>query len=298
MNDTLRLERIALPTGVTLAVQTGGPRVAKPVLFLHGFPESHRTWRHQIADLARDHFVVAPDQRGFGGSDKPQDVADYAIDVLIGDVIALADRLGLDRFTLAGHDWGGALAWAVALRHPGRVARLVIVNAPHPLLFQKRLIDDPEQRAASQYMTAFRAPEMEAGIRAMGLERFFEKSFSGHVNLSLIPDAERAAYLRDWASEGALTAMLNWYRASQIVVPAAAEDAPLPGWTEAPFPVLAMPVLVVWGMKDTALLPILLDGLDALVADLTLVRVPNAGHFVPWEKPDAVTGAIRDFLGR
>lgn len=251
-----------------------------------------------MAALAEDHFVVAPDQRGFGGSDKPQDVADYAIDVLIADVIALAGRLGIDRFTLVGHDWGGALAWAVALRHPRRIARLVIVNAPHPLLFQKRLIDDPAQRAASQYMTAFRAPEMEAGIRAMGLERFFEKSFSGHVDLSLIADEERAAYLRDWASEGALTAMLNWYRASQIVVPAVGEEAIAPAWTEAPFPMLAMPVLVVWGMKDKALLPILLNGLDALVADLTLVRVPDAGHFVPWEKPDAVTGAIRDFLDR
>lgn len=296
MNDEVPVTRMALTTDVTLAVQTAGPADAPPILFLHGFPESHRTWRHQVADLGRDHFVVAPDQRGFGASDRPQEVEAYEIDRLLGDLIALADALGLERFTLVGHDWGGAVAWAAALRHPERVERLVIVNAPHPLLFQKSLIDDPDQRAASQYMRALRNPLMEAGIKAMGLERFFEKSFGEHVDLARIPAEEKAAYLRDWEREGALTAMLNWYRASGIEVPATGEEAHRPLWTRMPFPTLRMPVLVVWGMKDKALLPVQLDGLDDLVEDLRIVRVEDAGHFVTWEKPDAVTAAIRDFL--
>jgi pimeloyl-ACP methyl ester carboxylesterase len=290
------LERIALSTGVTLNVQTAGRQGAEPIIFLHGFPESHRTWRHQVANLSKDHFCIAPDQRGFAGSDKPQEVKAYETDKIVADLIALADHLGIDRFTLVGHDWGGAAAWLAALRHPRRVKRLVIINAPHPLIFQRSLIDDPDQRAASQYIRAFRSPVMEAGIRTMGLERFFKKSFGAHVDLALIPDEEKAAYLRDWREKGALTGMLNWYRASGIKVPATGQKAAKPMWTHLPFPTLHMPVLVVWGMKDKALLPVQLEGLDDLIADLTLVRIEDAGHFVPWEKPDAVTGAIRSFL--
>ena len=289
----LRTERIALSTGVTLNVRLGGE--GEPVLFLHGFPESHRTWRHQLADLAHDHYVVAPDQRGFAASDKPEGIGEYETARIVADLIALADALGLGAFTLVGHDWGGAAAWLAALTHPARVKRLVIVNAPHPLLFQKSLIEDEAQRAASQYMRAFRNPAMEAGIAAMGLETFFEKSFGGHVDLARIPDEERRAYLDDWSRPGALTAMLNWYRASRIEVPAIGEEAELPSWTRAPFPRLAMPVLVIWGLNDKALLPVQLAGLHDLVDDLRIVTA-DAGHFVPWEAPDVVTTAIRDFL--
>jgi pimeloyl-ACP methyl ester carboxylesterase len=290
----LHCERIALSTGVTLNVRLGGE--GEPILFLHGFPESHRTWRHQLANLARDHFVVAPDQRGFGASDKPDGVDEYQTDKVVADLMALAEALGIQGFTLVGHDWGGAVAWLAALTQPSRVKRLVIVNAPHPLVFQKTVIEDEAQRAASQYMRAFRSPGMEEMIEAMGLETFFEKSFGGHVDLAAIPDDEKKAYLDDWSRPGALTAMLNWYRASKIEVPAVGEQAEPPPWTRAPFPRLSMPVLVLWGMRDTALLPVQLGGLLDLVDDLHLVTVEDAGHFVPWEKPEAVTSAIRDFL--
>src|SRR5690606_13046234 len=136
-------------------------------VLLHGFPESHRTWRAVAPALAEDHFVVAPDQRGFGGSDKPAGVEAYATERILEDLIALADALELERFTLVGHDWGGAVAWLAALRHPDRLKRLVIVNSPHPLVFQKSLIEDEGQRAASQYISAFRNPAMEQGIAAM-----------------------------------------------------------------------------------------------------------------------------------
>ncbi len=290
----LREERIVLSTGVTLNVCLGGE--GQPVIFLHGFPESHRTWRHQLADLSSDHFVVAPDQRGFGASDKPEGVEEYEADKIVADVIALADALGIEAFTLVGHDWGGAVAWLAALTHPSRIKRLIIVNAPHPLIFQKTLIEDAAQRAASQYMRAFRNPAMEGMIQAMGLETFFEKSFGAHVDLAAIPPEEKAAYLRDWSRPGALTAMLNWYRASKIEVPAIGEDAALPLWTHAPFPHLSMPVLVIWGLRDKALLPIQLDRLHDLVDNLRLVTIEDAGHFVPWERPETVNAAMRDFL--
>lgn len=290
----LRCERIALSTGVALNVRLGGE--GEPILFLHGFPESHRTWRHQLPNFSRDHFVVAPDQRGFGASDKPEGIDEYQTDKVVADLMALADVLGIERFTLVGHDWGGAVAWLGALTHRSRVKRLVIVNAPHPLVFQKTVIEDEAQRTASQYMRAFRSPGMEKMIEAMGLETFFEKSFGGHVDLAAIPDEEKKAYLDDWSRPGALTAMLNWYRASKIEVPAVGEPSQPPPWTKAPFPRLPMPALVLWGMKDKALLPVQLSGLHELVDDLRLVTVEDAGHFVPWEKPEAVTSAIRDFL--
>lgn len=294
--SALELDRIALATGVTLNVQSGGPKGGEAIVLLHGFPESHRTWRAVAPALAEDYFVVAPDQRGFGASDKPAGVENYRTDRIVDDLVALADALELERFTLVGHDWGGAVAWLAALRHPERIARLVAVNAPHPYVFQKSLIDDPTQRAASQYISAFRNPAMEAGIAAMGWESFYTKTFGSHADLSLVPAAEKAAYLRDWAEPGALTAMLNWYRASDMVVPAPSEVVEPPLWTQLPFPHLKMPVLVIWGLKDRALLPVQLEGLHEVIDDLRIATVPEAGHFIPWEDPKAVTAAIRDFM--
>ena len=288
--------KVELSTGVTLNVALAGDRGSPAAILLHGFPESHRTWRAIAPELARSHFVVAPDQRGFAGSDKPEGVEAYKADRIVEDLIALADALELQRFTLVGHDWGGAIAWLAALRHPERIDRLVIVNAPHPLVFQRSVIEDPAQRAGSQYIRAFRNHLMEKGIEAMGLDTFFDKTFGGHVDLDAIPDEEKQAYLAEWRREGALTGMLNWYRASEIVVPEPGEQASAPLWTKMPFPHVKMPTLVVWGLKDKALLPVQLEGLHDLVDDLRLVPVPDAGHFLPWEKPEPLLAAIRDFI--
>jgi pimeloyl-ACP methyl ester carboxylesterase len=292
-----RIDRKAIPlaTGVTLNVALAGPADGEPILFLHGFPESHRTWRHQLAGLADLYRVYAPDQRGFAASDRPEGVENYETDRIVADVMALADALGLDAFTLAGHDWGGAVAWMAAVMHPFRVKRLIIVNAPHPLVFQKSLIDDPAQREASQYISFFRSPAAEAAIAGMGLEGFLDR-ITAHTGGKALSAEERRHYLDDWSQPGVLTTMLNWYRASKIVVPAPGEEAKAPLWTHAPFPKLGMPTLVVWGLKDTALLPVQLDGLHDLIEDLRLVTSPSAGHFITWEEPETVTSAIKDFM--
>jgi pimeloyl-ACP methyl ester carboxylesterase len=277
-------------------VASAGPEDGEPILFLHGFPESHRTWRHQLAALSDRYRVYAPDQRGFAASDKPEGVENYETDRIVADVMALADALGLDHFTLAGHDWGGAVAWTAALIHPFRVKRLIIVNAPHPLIFQKSLIDDPAQREASQYISFFRSPAAEAAIAGMGLENFLDRVMLSHADGAKLPAEERQHYLDDWSQPGVLTTMLNWYRASKIVVPAPGEEAKAPLWTHAPFPTLKMPSLVVWGLKDRALLPVQLEGLNDLIEDLRLVTSPGAGHFITWEEPGTVTAAIGDFM--
>jgi pimeloyl-ACP methyl ester carboxylesterase len=287
---------IALSTGVTLNVALAGPEDAPPVILLHGFPESHRTWRG-IVPLLEDRFrLIMPDLRGFGASDRPHDLESYTTDKLVADIFALADALGIDRFALVGHDWGGATAWAAAIRGEPRVERLAIVNSPHPLVFQRSLIVDAEQRAASQYINAFRIPGFERAIEAMGYDKFFAKTFTPHVDVDAIPAEERAHYVADWSKPGAMTAMLNWYRASQMVVPAPGEAAEMPAWISRGVPDIQIPVLVVWGMKDRALLPLQLDGLDEQCADLTVVRLPGAGHFAPWEAPQDVAQALAPFL--
>ena len=292
----LRLERIELSTGVALNVCHGGREGGEPILFLHGFPESHRTWRNQLDALSNDYFVIAPDQRGFAGSDRPEGVEQYETGKIVQDAMALMDALGIDHFTVAGHDWGGAVAWSTALQHPIRVERLIVVNAPHPLVFQRSLIEDEEQRNASQYIRYLRSPMAEAAITAMGLDSLLEKMLLSHVDATKLPEEERRRYIEDWKQPGALTSMLNWYRAAKVEVPSPGEEAGLPLWTRAPFPKLRMPTLVVWGLKDPALLPVQLEGLPDLVENLRIVTSPSAGHFIPWEEPGTVTAAIRDFL--
>lgn len=289
------LQHVALPTGVELDVAVAGLPTNPPIILLHGFPESHRTWRHQIADLAEDHFVLAPDQRGFAKSSKPEGVGNYTPDKPVADMIALADRFDLERFTLVGHDWGGAIAWMAALNHPDRVARLIIVNAPHPFIFQKSMFDDMAQREASQYIRAFRNTDLERHIDSIGLSAFFDGSFMRHTDFEKVKD-EKPIYLEQWGQPGAMTAMLNWYRASAVQVPAMDETPERPAFLDGPFPPLKMPTLVIWGLGDKALLPVQLEGLEALVPDLTLEKLAGVGHFAPWEAPEKVTGAMRDWL--
>jgi pimeloyl-ACP methyl ester carboxylesterase len=289
--------KIALSTGVTLNVALAGNPAHPPVILLHGFPESHRTWREVTPRLEDRFFLVMPDQRGFAGSDLPQDVEDYKTDLLIDDIFALADALRIERFALVGHDWGGAIAWGAALRHDPRLTRLAIVNAPHPVAFQKSLIDNAAQRAASQYITAFRTPGFEKAVKAMGYDAFFEKTFARHVDLSKISEAEKRQYVADWSQPGAFNAMLNWYRGSRVIVPPPGITVPLPDFLLRAFPKVRVPTLVIWGMQDKALLPVQLDGLDDLIDDVKIVRLQDAGHFAPWESGDQVSAALQPFLG-
>lgn len=288
--------RVALSTGVELDMWTAGDPASPPVIFLHGFPESHRTWAHQIKGLSDRFYCIAPDQRGYARSSKPAEVSDYRISKLVADVFALADALEIDRFTIAAHDWGGAIGWAAALTNPDRVERLIIANAPHPYIYQKTIIENLDQRQAAQYIRTFRGDELERRIAENGLEWFFDHSFMRYLEADAVSVEDRAAYLDEWSQDGALPAMFNWYRASSTDVPAMDEEVETTEFLQKPFPKLHIPTLIVWGMKDPALLPCQLDGIEAFVADLTIVRIPEAGHFSPWEAPEAVTQAMRSWL--
>jgi pimeloyl-ACP methyl ester carboxylesterase len=231
-----------------------------PILFLHGFPDGGGAWSKVAGPLSGQFRCILPDQRGYGLSDQPRSVENYATDLLIADIDALADALGLGAFALAGHDWGGLLAWWYAARRHARVSHLIIANAPHPVLLQKALIEDPDQRAASQYITRLRTPGSE----------------------------DRVA--------GATSGMINWYRAAPFMVPAPEDLATPPDWIIAEDFKITMPTLVLWGLQDTALLPVLLEGLASYAPDLTLKRFAHAGHDIIHEIPDEIAADIGAFL--
>ncbi len=292
------MQRAKLSTGVELDYIDEGPRDAPVLIFLHGFPESHRTWRHQVAHFSGRYRCIAPDQRGYRGSSKPQEVAAYTPDKLIGDIFALADACGVDDFTIVGHDWGGAIAWGVALtgQANGRVSRAIIANAPHPAIFQRLLVENEEQRAASQYIRAFRDSGNDQLVRDHGLGGLLLQAIKWDRPSAMEPE-ERDALLRDWQDRDAAFGMLNWYRASPINVPEPGAVAP-PALPLATFPKLSIPTLVIWALDDTALPACNLEGLEEVVTDLTIVRVPDCGHFVPWEAPGQVNAAMDTFLAR
>lgn len=293
--------RVTLANGIELDVVDTGPRDAPVLLFLHGFPDSHRTWRHQIAHLSGRYRCIAPDQRGYRGSSKPKGVECYTPDKLIGDVFQLADALGIGPFTVVGHDWGGAIAWGVAIMGQlnGRVTRAVVMNAPHPVIFPKLLYTNRQQRQASQYFRVFRDPASDELVEQFGLGGVLLKAFGEVPENPKMDPAERAALMEDYANREAAIAMLNWYRASPMDV--LDMDAPyaLPAGYQPPaLPKLTIPTLVVWAMEDIALPAANLDGLDEVIADLTLMQVPGCGHFVQWEAPGEVNAALDAFLAR
>ncbi|MXP09970.1 alpha/beta fold hydrolase [Pseudoblastomonas halimionae] len=297
--------RVTLANGIELdVVDTGVPEGsaddAETLIFLHGFPESHRTWRHQLAHFKDRYRCIAPDQRGYRGSSKPQEVEAYTPDKLIGDVFALADALGVDKFTVVGHDWGGAIAWGTAYwgQANGRVPRAIIANAPHPTVFQKLLYLDEGQRASSQYMRGFRDTDNDALVREHGLVGILMKEVKWD-RPSQMEQEERDALLEDWQDRDAAFGMLNWYRASPVDVPPMDAPYAIPDdYTPPPLPQLEIPTLVIWAMDDLALPPQNVEGLVDHITDLTVEQVPDCGHFVPWEAPDAVNSAIDTFLER
>jgi pimeloyl-ACP methyl ester carboxylesterase len=290
-------KRVELANGIHLDIVDEGPTDAPVLIFLHGFPESHRTWRHQIRHFSDRYRCIAPDQRGYRGSSKPQEVEAYTPDKLIGDVFLLADALSIAKFTIVGHDWGGALAWGVALsgQHM-RVERAVIANAPHPAVFQRLLYTNKIQREASQYIRGFRDPANDALVKDKGLTGLLLQEVKWDRPSAMEPE-EREALLRDWQNRDAAFGMLNYYRASPIDVPPMDAPYAIPeSYSPPDLPKLTIPTLVIWALDDLALPPENLEGLDAMIDPLTIHRVPDCGHFVPWEAPDEVNAAMEKFF--
>lgn len=284
--------------GISIAYEIEGPEDAPLLLCLHGFPEYRAAWQDVAAILRESFRIIRPDQRGYGESSKPDAIADYRTKYLARDMFALMDAIAPgQKFFLAGHDWGASVAYAMAFSKPDRIERLVIVNGPHPVTFQRAIIDDPAQRQASAYIPKLRAEGIEERLAEDDFRRLLNM-MEGFSSCPFLTDEKRQAYRDVWRKPGALSAMLNWYRASPVVVPEEGEQAgEVPLLSIDPEAVrVRMPHLVIWGEEDTALRPSVLDGLQNHVDDFRKVFIPGAGHWVLHEKPQKVAELIEAFL--
>jgi pimeloyl-ACP methyl ester carboxylesterase len=292
-HDTVRVN------GIDLHVRAVGDAQAPVVLFLHGFPEYSGAWDEVLPSFAGAFHAVAPDQRGYAGSSKPEGLDAYRIKHLVRDILALGDHYSPQRpFALVAHDWGASVGYATAIAAPGRISRLAAINGVHPGPFQKALIEDEAQRAASAYIHYLRDPAAEERLSANNFEKLLGMLTRFGPQPWLTPE-KRAGYLEAWSQPGALTGMLNWYRATPIVVPNPGErieEAKVPKLDPAQLRV-RMPHLLIWGMGDRALLPVTRATLPDYCDDLTVRDIEGADHWIVHQKTDEVIGHIRDFLG-
>ncbi len=248
------------------------------IVMIHGFPDFWYTWRHQMEGLADKYQCVAIDQRGYNLSDKPEGVENYDVRLLVGDVIAVIKHFGKDKAIIVGHDWGGLVAWQVALNAPQYVDRLIILNLPHPRGIGRELAHNPKQQAASQYARNFQKEGSENLVKPEQLAFW-------------VTDPEAKPKYIEAFNRSDIKAMLSYYK----------RNYPKEPYQEDPSPVVKtqMPVLMFHGLKDTALLSDALNNTwDWMGKDLTLVTIPDAGHFVQQDAADLVTRSMRAWLNR
>ena len=257
-------------------------------LCLHGFPESRHSWRHQLPALAAQGWhAVAPDLRGYGQSSRPPHEADYKLDHLVADVAGLFDALGARRRLLVAHDWGALIAWVFALRRVMPLDGLVIMNVPHPKVFADVLAHSWPQRRKSWYVSFFQIPWLPEALLRAGNARAIGRAFTGMaVDKSAFPPEVTDHYRANAMQPGALTAMINYYRANFRDV------------LSEPAPRIEVPTLMLWGEADTALGLELTEGYAPLVRDFELVRFPGVSHWVQQEAPGPVNAAMAAWLER
>ena len=293
-----------LPHGITLSCRSAGTAGRPVLMFLHGFPEAAFVWDAMLLHFSRPEYggyhCVAPDLRGYAGSSAPADLAAYRAKHLMQDIAALIADVGGDEGQLAclvAHDWGGAVAWNLAAASPGLMARLAIINSPHPGTFLKALQDSPAQQTASAYMNFLIRPDAEALLAEDDYRRLWAL-FAGMGAVdgphAWLTDALKQQYRTVWGA--GLSGPLNYYRASPLRPPrpgdpaAAAVTLP-PGMLQ-----VTLPTLVLWGTGDTALLPELLEGLADFVPQLKLERIEDATHWIVHEQPALVQARLAAFL--
>jgi pimeloyl-ACP methyl ester carboxylesterase len=273
--------------GVKIHYASLGPETPPPggksgqpplVVMIHGFPDYWYTWRHQMADLAKDHEVVAIDQRGYNLSDKPKGVENYDVALLVADVAAVIRHRGREKAIVVGHDWGGVVAWAMAMAMPERVEKLVVLNLPHPRGIRRELATNPEQVKMSAYARTFQQEGAHLLLSADALAFW------------VTDPAAKAKYVEAFRRSD-FEAMLNYYKRNYPKEPYAEDDSPVVKVKAA--------TLLIHGLNDVALHAAALDGTWRWVeSDLTIVTIPGASHFVQQDAADLVTRTIRSWLAR
>ena len=262
-----------------------GPKDGPVVLLLHGFPEFWYGWRKQIEPLAAAGFrVIVPDQRGYNLSSKPSGVAAYALTELVSDVIAIADQLGQEKIFLAGHDWGAAVAWSTALLHPQRIAKLVVLNVPHPSVMRKFLSTRPRQLLHSWYMFFFQLPWLPEGVFSAFNFRIGARALLRSSRPGTFSAEDLAQYRAAWSQPGALTGMINWYRALFRTR------------TKFPDKTVRVPTRILWGERDAFLLAEMAHESLRYCTSAELFTFANATHWLQHEEPARVSELLIDFF--
>jgi pimeloyl-ACP methyl ester carboxylesterase len=285
MMGTIRCSDVTT-NGVRLHLAEAGPAGGPALFLLHGFPEIWQAWEGYIAAFAAAGFhVIAPDQRGYDTSEKPLGVRAYDLDQLAADITGLADHFGAGRFSVIGHDWGGIVGWWIATRRRERLDRLAVINAPHPSIWREAMTTDPEQRRRSRYVKFFRLPWLPELLlrrkRFAALRLSLERTTSGPTGTEL------DRYIKAWTSPGALTAMLNWYRALL------GRDLPRSADVR-----LNVPVLMLWGERDPYGVRGLAQASLRRCERGSVIYLPQASHWVQHEEQARCCAALLDFLAQ
>jgi epoxide hydrolase 4 len=278
---------IEIPTnGINLHAVTSGPDDGRPVILLHGFPEFWYSWRKQIQPLADAGFrVIAPDQRGYNLSDKPDEIGDYQLDILVEDIVGLIHHLEVENTAVVGHDWGAAVAWTLAIQYPELVDRLVILNVPHPGIPRKVIKTVPKQLLKSWYIGFFQIPLVPEFLLRANNFAAITRALVSSSRPGTFRLADLQMYRQAWSQDNAVTSMLNWYRAMIQMPPAGLSGARV-----------HVPVRMLWGVHDVALSRELAARSIDLCDDGRLTYFENATHWVHHEEPEEINRLIIDFL--
>ena len=253
-----------------------------PLVLLHGFPDFWYGWKSVISGLKSHYKLIIPDMRGFNLSDKPKGVSNYKIELLIDDIKGLVESLNLGKVYLAGHDWGGAVAWAFAEKYPDMLHKLAILNAPHMKIFQQKLRTDKKQQKASFYIFEFLKPDGEKFLFKDDDKWLKFAVFEGMINKKDFTDFDKEQYLKAWRQPGAILGGVNYYRANTSFKDSTGK--------------ITVPTLVIHGMKDIAVLPSVLDELSNYVSDLKVIRAENASHWVMHDVPELIISSFKEFF--
>ena len=283
----MELEHSTIETnGIRLHIVQAGPKSGVPVVLLHGFPEFHYGWRKQIPALVEAGCrVIVPDQRGYNLSDKPKGVNNYSVDILVEDIIGLIDALGYEKVNLVGHDWGGIVAWALAIKYPERLHKLSIMNVPHPAVMKRFLQRDLEQMRRSWYAAFFQLPWIPEFILSTNRWQRFAHSLQNTSKAGSFTDEDLIKYKEAWSQPDAMTSMLNWYRSAVRSSRSSSGDVRI-----------KIPTLMFWGMKDFALTHRMARPSMDYVDEGNLILVPEATHWVQHDAADEVNHYLIDFI--
>ena len=280
------MENLSFQNGaVSLHAVAAGPNDGPVVVLLHGFPEFAYGWRQQIEPLAATGFrVVVPDQRGYNLSSKPSGVAAYALAELVSDVIAIADQLGREKIFLAGHDWGAAVAWSAALLHPQRISKLAVLNVPHPSVMRKFLSTRPRQLLRSWYMFFFQLPWLPEIFFSAFNFRIVSRSLLRSSRPGTFSTEDLAQYRAAWSQPGALTGMINWYRALFRARVKFSDN------------IVRVPTRILWGDRDAFLLAEMARESLRYCTNAELFTFANATHWLQHEEAARVSELLIDFF--